>query len=365
MSHVQGPHLFERAWRMSPDNFTPPVRTPWGGRVILDRIKRGLPLSAEKRRYPVVGESWEISVEPSFPSRIVGLEGSPRLDHVISLDPEAALGRSVAGRFHGCPLLVKLLDAKRHLSVQVHPSDEYSGLRPDESGKPESWVVVAREPGAGLYLGLADGVEEGDVRTCLDRGDDLSRLLNFVPVEVGDCFEIAARTVHAVGPGVTLVEPQQVTPGRIGVTYRFWDWNRRYDAAGRDDPSGQPRPLHVEQSLAATDFGGLRGRAFVDSLRRDPTPVQHSGQAVLERLIRAEAFTVERARGTGRLTVETDRLLGAVVLDGRIDCHTPAGVESFQRGEAFVLPAAVGSADLDLHDALAILARPGAPSRGV
>src|SRR5690606_7976392 len=154
----------------------------------------------------------------------------------------------------GTALLVKLIDTSEPLSVQIHPSNEYPGLSAGECGKPESWYIVAREPGAGLYLGFQRGTTEHDGRAALSGERSLRELLRFVPVEPGDFFVIDAGTPHAIGEGLTLVEPQHVVPGQRGITYRYWDWDRRYDAAGKADPQGSPRPLHVEHALRVTDF---------------------------------------------------------------------------------------------------------------
>jgi mannose-6-phosphate isomerase len=350
--------VYQRPWRMAPDNFTPPSRTPWGGQVIR-RLKAGLPLAPEKAAYPVVGESWEISVEPSFPSRVVDLPRQPLLSSLLEADPVAALGPAAAVAFGGCPLLVKLLDAALPLSVQVHPADDHPGLAEDESGKAECWVILDAAPGAGLYLGFCDGVTREDVAHALSRGQDLERLLNFVPVTAGDCFELAPGTVHAIGAGVTLVEPQAVRPGKKGLTYRFWDWNRRYNRHGQPDPDGEPRPLHRESSLAVTDFDGARGVALVESLRRGAALVEQREALSRERLVDGSAFRVERLRGSGRLSLEVDRLLGAVVVKGHLTCETAGARSLFQAGESFVLPAALRQVELVLDEALALVSAPG------
>src|SRR5690606_14258687 len=152
-----------------------------------------------------------------------------------------------------------------------------------------------------LYLGLAPDVRRDQLARALAAGDDISDQLTFVPVRRGDVFVIEPGTVHAIGAGVTLVEPQLVRPGRTGTTYRFWDWNRRYDAHGRLDPEGAPRALHVERSLAVTRFDGPRGLDFVATTRRAPRPITASGDAHHEHLACLGEMHVERLRGRGRL----------------------------------------------------------------
>lgn len=294
---------------LRPDNFTPPTRTPWGGRKIMERYKPGVDSEAR-----VVGESWEVSVEPSFPSVIEDSELT--LAQVIARDPRGWLGKAVAKRYGGqTPLLIKLLDADDNLSVQVHPAEDDPALGPQESGKPESWLVLEAEPGAGLYLGFREGVGRREVEGCLREGGRLDALMNFVPVQSGDAFVIQAGTAHAIGRGVTLVEPQHVTPGRCGVTYRFWDWNRLYDDLGRRSPQGKPRALHLERSLEVTCWDAPGGEAFVQSCRARPRVLRAGG---LERakLLKMPWFEVERLRGTGLRELRAGTMSAVVCVGG-------------------------------------------------
>lgn len=321
-------------------------------------MKRDLPLPADKAAWSAVGESWELSLDPSFPSR--DLDGELLADH-IARDPEAWLGPGAPDS----PLLVKLLDARDVLSVQVHPADGDPTLGPQESGKPEAWVVLAREPGAGLWLGLAEGVTRHDFATALDRfgridgeaaareiGDRVAAMLNFVPVEPGDTFVIEAGTVHAIGPGLTLLEPQLVRPGKTGVTYRFWDWGRRYDAAGRLDPAGAPRTLHRDRSLAVTAWDAPRGAAFVAHCRRHPRIIATRDAATHERLIDDLGMRVDRLVGTGHVTLAALGSLAAlVVTQGAVDL---GGVVA-RGGQTLALPATLGPLDLVLDEAQAFL----------
>lgn len=332
--------------RLRADNFTPATRTPWGGTRILSRYKADLGVVAEG----VVGESWEISVEPSFPSRA---HDDVLLTEMIAADPVAWLGAAAAERYGQCPLLVKLLDADEHLSVQVHPADEDPHLATDESGKPESWVVLDAKPGSGLYLGFRDGVGRADVEVCLAKQGALDELMTFVPVAPGDAFVIEAGTPHAIGAGVTLLEPQHVTPGRRGLTYRFWDWNRRYDERGRLHADGQPRELHVERSLAVTTWDAPRGEAFVHTCRRAAAPIARGGLE-RDRVVDWRWFEVERWSGSGAFELATDRLLALTCVGGRVAIDTAGGELRLRRGESGVIPAAAGR-ELYVHGEDALL----------
>lgn len=240
--------------RLSTDNFTPLTRTPWGGEKITQL--KGL---APGR----VGESWELSLGPEFPS----------------MTPHGSLWELVQRQAHWIgehppSLLVKLLDTAQNLSLQIHPHDDDPALSDDESGKPESWYIIDHEDGAGLYLGFKEGVDDRQVRSALSAQDDITPLLHFVPVRRGDFFVIDAGTPHAIGAGITLVEPQRVQAGKRGLTYRYWDWNRLYDKHGVLSPSGRPRPLHVDRALAVTDWQAPREQPFVERCRVRISPYQ-------------------------------------------------------------------------------------------
>lgn len=330
------------------DNFTPPSRTPWGGAWIRQAKARWVGSGAP------VGESWELSVEPSFPSRT---EHGEALSQHVARAPAAWLGREA--NEGGTALLVKLLDAAEPLSVQIHPADGHPGLAPDEGGKPESWYVVERQPGSGIHLGLTEGVEREDVVRALGEQLDLAPLLRFVPVEPGDFFVIEAGTPHCVGAGVTLVEPQRVSPGRRGVTYRFWDWGRRYDGDGRPDPQGAPRELHREQALAVTRWDLPRGEELLRRVRTRAGRPDPSGPALLRELagpdgaaLRWDSLRVGRLEGTGRLALPGwETLRGITVLAGEI----LLGPLCVPAGRTVAIPAA-WRGSIELRGAHAIVA---------
>ena len=283
-----------------------------------------------------VGESWELGVEPDFPSRV---SDGRTLAELIAEDPEGLVGDEGAST----ALLVKLLDAAEPLSVQIHPADDDPALAADESGKPESWYVLDADPGAGLYLGLADDTDEASMRAAIEGGADVSKLLRFVPVAPGDFFVLEAGTPHAIGAGLTLVEPQRVMPGRRGLTYRYWDWNRTYDAEGRPDPKGAPRALHVDRALAVTAWDRCRGDAWLDSIRvRAGVPSREARWEELTSKVRFPWLGVARVSGSGELALpELGRLRALTVVDGSVTVEGEGFEETFVRGETAALPAAL------------------------
>ena len=312
----------DQPFLLTADRFTPPTRTPWGGQRI--RELKGLGAG------PVVGESWELSIEASFPS-------------------ELASGGRLDERFPDTPLLVKLLDARHALSVQIHPADDDPGLSDDEAGKPEAWYVVAREPGAGISLGLDERANPARMRAALANGVDASSLLFFVPVEPGDFFSIDAGTPHCVGGGVFLVEPQRVAPGRRGVTYRYWDWNRTYDERGRLDPGGSPRELHVERALSVTRWDLPRGERLLERVRVRAGRPDLDGAASLERFS-DPPLLVARLAGSGTLELPArETLSGLTVIEGVV---VIGGVEVRAGRTAAIPPGWSGGATLSRGHAI-------------
>jgi len=341
---------------LAPDNFTPATRTPWGGSRIPGLYKQGvLPGGAPPR----VGESWEISVEPDFPARLD--ETGELLGDVIARDPLGWLGVEAERGGTSTALLVKLLDAADDLSVQIHPRDDYAGLAPGEAGKPESWYVLDREVGAVLHLGLREGVTRAQVAETIAEDGDVSALLFRVPVDPGDFFRIDAGTPHAIGRGITLVEPQHVTPGLRGVTYRYWDWNRRYDDEGRPDAGGRPRELHVEHALAVTAWDAPRGDSFLRGARLRTRVPAVAGPARIDVLagpggLESEHLRVSRWVGTGTLDAPADDLLrGVTVVGGEVRLAGPSGTVAVGRGRSAVLPARGEELRIELARAHAIV----------
>lgn len=186
----------------------------WGGTALRDRFGKGADL-------PVVAESWELSTHPDGLTRLAG-DGR-------------TLREAVGGDL---PILVKLIDAQKPLSVQVHPDDEYAMRAAGQRGKTELWHVLDAAPGAFLYLGLKRPVTRPELERAIGDGT-VEALLNKVPVHPGESYYIPAGTLHAIGPGCLIYEVQESS----NLTYRVYDY-------GRLDARGKPRPLHIADALA-------------------------------------------------------------------------------------------------------------------
>lgn len=320
---------------VDPMNFTPQSRTPWGGRKLVEWKKRWNPPEG------ALGESWEVSFEPSFPSTV---NGTP-LEKVVRENPKAWLGEEcVTGTETGAHLLVKLIDTQEPLSVQIHPSNNDPNLKIHESGKPEAWLILDHEPGAGIYMGFKEHVTRFHIEEALEEKKDFSTLLHFVPVKVGDFFLIEAGIPHAIGKGITLLEPQKVVPAKVGVTYRYWDWNRLYH--------GQSRELHVTQATLVTSFGKkIKHNHISLSVSETVCSMQLCGQD--HPSCDSNDLWVRVVQGKGKPLPMLDRprlLVGMTCIEGEVRGIIPG--KTIYKGETVVIPA---DADLEFDlDGIAV-----------
>jgi mannose-6-phosphate isomerase len=207
----------------------------WGGRNLERLYQKPLPPSVP------VGESWEITDRPEGVSVITnGRLAGKDLRWLVDHHATELLGSASApgGRF---PLLIKLLDAREKLSLQVHPPENVAARLGGEP-KTEMWYVADAQPGAELYVGLRRGVTRAEFERKIKEGT-VADCFHRVPVKAGDAMFLPSGRVHAIGAGLLIFEIQQ----NSDTTYRVFDWNRR----GLD---GKPRELHVEQSLRCINF---------------------------------------------------------------------------------------------------------------
>ncbi len=250
----------------------------WGGRRLGSVL--GKPIGAGDD----YAESWEV-VDHTDGQSVVhdGPLVGRTLGEVVEEHNTALFGRHAPQK--SFPLLLKFLDANRTLSVQVHPNDDQAAkLDPPDLGKTEAWVVLAVEPGGKIYAGLRAGVDRERLAASLEDGA-CEACLHVIEPKVGDCVFIPAGTVHALGEGLVIAEIQQAS----NTTFRLFDWNRV-------DKDGQPRPLHIRQSLEVTDFA--RGPV-------EPQTPEPSGDGA-ERLVECDKFVLDRRRIDGKWRVADD-----------------------------------------------------------
>jgi mannose-6-phosphate isomerase len=257
-----------------------------------------------------VGEAWLTGPESVVET---GPMTGRTLSAVAAEAGEALLGagridKSKSAEF---PLLVKLLFPNDRLSVQVHPDDAQAQAMGQPRGKTECWYVLEAEPGATIALGLKAGATVESVRAAIAAGT-LERLMEWVPVEVGDMVFVDAGTVHAIGPGVVFLETQQT----CDVTFRMYDY-------------GRPRELHVEQALRAMKLETEAGKV---------APVAMDG---FTRLIEQKYFVVDRydIPGVGEVVVKVEGAGCLVGLTGSAAViGGPEGEVELVPGKAVVVP---------------------------
>jgi mannose-6-phosphate isomerase len=230
-----------------------------------------------------IGEAWDITDHPRGESVVdFGPFLGKTLGSFVKEEGRALLGQ--CGHKGFFPLMVKIIDSRERLSVQVHPDDALAqSLGVGQNGKTECWVFLAN--GGEVLQGTNPGVGRDDFRHAITTGRVAATLNHFVAKE-GDVFFLPARTVHALGQGCFLYELQQT----LDVTFRVYDWDR----IGLD---GKPRPLHVEESLATIDFSPAE---------IGPRPIPEYSALGMRHLLDCPYFSLDEYRGNGVVTLETN-----------------------------------------------------------
>ncbi len=308
----------------------------WGGDSLAGLFGKALPDGEP------LGESWEVydRSEGSSPVREGPLKGRS-LHSLLEEDPAGLLGRPPGnGKEERFPLMVKFLDARGLLSIQVHPPWEYAARVEGDQGKAEAWLVLAAEPGAKVYLGLRPGTGREDLEEACRLGRVGDLLQSFTP-RPGDLFWIPPGTVHGLGGGVVAYEVQT----NSDVTYRLFDWNR----AGLD---GRPRELHLDKAFEVIDF----------SAPPPSGPLRPASAPVRVLLLETPWFLLERVSspwggrlgGEGAFTILTVTR-GSVRLGGK-------GGPCPKAGDTLLLPAGLGPVQVEGEDSSPwslLAARPG------
>lgn len=315
----------------------------WGGRS-LEELGRSLPAGE------AIGESWEL-VDLAATSASGGGGGAER--SVVDNGPLAGIdlhrliedhGKRLMGRLPlsdtgGFPLLVKFLDARENLSVQVHPSPAYAKQHPEAHLKSEAWYILDAEPGAVIYKGVREGTTAEQFREAIE-SNTVESLIIAVPVEPGDIHYLPSGTCHALGAGIVVAEVQ--TPS--DTTFRVYDWGRK----GRE--------LHVEQALRCIHFGPAETERF------EPHARIERERTTVERLVQCEYFTIDRvsmAAGYAASLNDADPVVW-MVLDGRVEVtceHDEASAQrtALPRGRTALLPAEMEAARVEAVEATTLL----------
>ena len=298
----------------------------WGGRNLERLYQKPLPPGAP------IGESWEITDRPEGVSVIAnGPLAGKDLRWLMENHAAELLGNVHApgGRF---PLLIKILDAQDKLSLQVHPP---ASVAPGLGGEPktEMWYIADAAPGAELYVGLKGGVTRAEFEQKI-RDGTVADCFHRVPVQAGDTMFLPSGRVHAIGAGLVIFEVQQ----NSDTTYRVFDWNR----VGLD---GQPRPLHVEQSLASIDFNDFEPSLVKGLYSQNPTLSVRF--LVDDALFRVNGCKVKRGQRF-YLSSPAVQLIG--LLRGRLKISGGGQEVELQPGGFALLPASLERAALTAEE---------------
>lgn len=279
----------------------------------------------KKCDYDVIGESWELSAHPDGQSRIAdGRYKGMLFNDYLSIIGKEALGWKCQAqdRF---PVLIKFIDAKQALSIQIHPDDEYALENEGEYGKNEMWYVIDCEPGAYLYCGLSKDVSKEEIEERI-ANNTITEVLNRIDVKPGDVVMVKAGTIHAIGAGILICEIQQ----NSNSTYRMYDYDRR-------DKFGNPRELHVAKALDVVDT-----KAYVKDENCEVI-LEKNDAYTLERLVQCKYFECLKYDIYSEVKIGMDEtsFLSVLFISGEGTIETDDGNKTmpYKAGESFFISA--------------------------
>lgn len=293
----------------------------WGGRKLRDSY-------GKKSDLEPLAETWECSVHPDGMSIVAnGTYSGKTLTEVLIKHPEY-LGSKVSN-VKDFPILVKFIDAKKDLSVQVHPDDEYARAHENQNGKTEMWYVAEADEGASLIYGFAHPVTGELLKKAISTGT-LDKHLQKVKVHKGDIYFVPAGTVHGIGAGTLVAEIQESS----NVTYRVYDYNRI-------DKNGEKRELHFDKAVEVMDMG------VAPDVRQKSRIVHYYPGCSRELLCRCKYFETERIQVTEGFSFSVLKssfqvllcLEGAGIVGVNEEIQNPV---SFSKGDCIFIPADAG-----------------------
>ena len=305
---------------MYPLKFEPILKqTLWGG----DKI---IPFKHLNETLPNVGESWEVSAVEGSESVVAnGADKGYTLPEMVRKYKEELVGEANYARFgNKFPLLIKFIDAKLDLSIQVHPGDELAKKRHNSFGKNEMWYVIAADKGAKLISGFAEEITPKEYKDRVHNGT-FAEVLQTCAIEPGDVFYVPAGRVHGIGAGAFVAEIQQTSD----ITYRIFDYNRK-------DKDGKSRELHTSQAMDAINFSDVQDDFRTEYERIQNEPVE---------MVASPYFTTSVYDMTEEITCdysELDSFVIFICVEGYCLLTDDNQNEiTLRAGETVLLPAAV------------------------
>ncbi len=286
----------------------------WGG----NRLRNEFGFVSDKEK---IAEAWMLSCHKDGESIVLNgeLEGKT-LSEAISVFGNECLGEK-SKEFPYFPLLIKLIDAKDRLSIQVHPDDEYALKNEGEFGKTEMWYIVDCEDDAQLIFGLNREVSQDELNEKTEN-DTITDICNFVPVKKGDVFFIPAGTLHAIGKGILIAEIQQ----NSNTTYRVSDY-------GRLGADGKPRQLHKKQASEVI-------KKTPSVLDNDNSVLQKTEYGSVRQLASCKFFTTKYIELNGTLNLKNkDSFVSVLVLEGNCELFFSNEKIELKKGSSVFVPA--------------------------
>lgn len=294
----------------------------WGGTRLRDDFGKDCD-------FDKIAESWELSCHKDGNSVVAdGEYAGLTLAQYIEKEGKSVLGTNCE-KFENFPILIKLIDAKDNLSVQVHPNNEYAQRVEGEYGKTEMWYVVDCDEGASLLYGFKHNITKEEFRERIEN-NTLLEVTNSVPVKKGDVFFIEAGTLHAIGKGILIAEIQQ----NSNTTYRIYDY-------GRVGADGKPRQLHIDKAVDVTNL--CPAKPYPQS-----EPVDMGGWTK-KRLAKCEYFTVDVINVDTSAALEADKssFVNILVLDGGCVLSSEGNdAVELKKGDSVFIPAGLGKFEL-------------------
>lgn len=292
----------------------------WGGTRLRNEYGKKIDMTP-------LAETWECSVHPDGPSVIANGEFKGQTLSTVLKQHTEFLGTKVKNG--ELPVLVKFIDAKKDLSVQVHPDDEYSKEHEGDNGKTEMWYVIEAEEGSSLIYGFKHKVTEEILRKAVESGM-LDKHLQKVEVHRGDTYFVPAGTVHGIGAGILIAEIQESS----NVTYRVYDYDRV-------DKNGKKRKLHFDKAVQVMNMD------VAPDVKQNPRLVKHYPGCSRELLCRCKYFEAERIQVTKgfSFSVREESFQVLMCLDGYGQVETMDADQKsmrFCKGETMFLPAGIG-----------------------
>jgi mannose-6-phosphate isomerase len=290
----------------------------WGGDALATRFNKRATESLS------IGESWELSAVAENQSVVSnGFLAGNNIEELIEVYMGDITGDSIFEKFgNEFPLLIKFIEAREDLSIQVHPNNDLARKRHNAYGKTEMWYILESKPGSKIYTGFKDGVTKEIYEEAVKKGS-IDKLLNIETAEPGDAFFTPAGRVHAIGAGIVLVEIQQTSD----ITYRIFDWNRK-------NTGKEKRELHTDLALEAIDFK----QSGKNKIRVEPV-INKS-----ENLVSCEFFNTDILTFNRPLEKEyysNDSFVVYICIEGEFLICWDGNSDKVTKGETVLLPAMI------------------------